>query len=120
MRLKPDGKKVRLLDLEPGTLFMLDDCIAVKSEYLLDCGKIEAIIVGSGEFFHGAKTIEEQYNLMVQPLEIVDDCEDAVPAVLCKYCFYFDDTHCVCYNKYGLKNPKPDDFCSHGERKSNG
>lgn len=74
MQLKPVGKKVRLLDLEPGMLFAFgDDCIAVKSEYFLDSGKIEAIIVGSGEFFHGgAKSVEEQYNLMVKPLELED------------------------------------------------
>lgn len=74
MQLKPVGKKVRLLDLDPGMLFAFDnDCIAVKSEYCLESGKIQAIIVGSGEFFHGgAKTVEEQYNLMVQPLELED------------------------------------------------
>lgn len=77
MRLVPYGEKVRLIDLAPGTLFSIDDdCIAVKSEYLLDSGKVEAIIVGSGEFFHGAKTAEEQYNLMVQPLEIEDHRAD--------------------------------------------
>ena len=71
MRLIPDGEKVRLINLGPGTLFSYgDDCIAVKSEYFLDSGKVEAIIVGSGEFFHGAISAEEQYNLMVQPLEI--------------------------------------------------
>lgn len=74
MILIPEGEKVRLIDLAPGTLFSCgDDCIAVKSEYCLDNGKIEAIIVGSGEFFHGAKTVEEQYNLMVQPLKCIDE-----------------------------------------------
>lgn len=71
MILIPDGEKVRLIDLEPGTLFLYgNDCLAVKSEYLLSGGKVEAIIVGSGEFFHGAKSVEENNNLMVQPLEI--------------------------------------------------
>lgn len=74
MRLISDGGKVRLIDLAPGTLFSIgDDCIALKSEYFLDSGKVEAIIVGSGEFFHAAPTAEEQYNLMVQPLTLEDN-----------------------------------------------
>ena len=74
MRLIPDGEMIRLIDLAPGTLFSIgNDCIALKSEYFLDSGKVEAIIVGSGEFFHAAPTAEEQYNLMVQPLTIEDN-----------------------------------------------
>lgn len=74
MRLIPEGEKVRLIDLAPGTLFSIgDDCIALKSEYFLDSGKVEAIIVGSGEFFHGAKSAEKQYNLMVQPLACIEE-----------------------------------------------
>lgn len=72
MILKADGEKVRLADLEPGTLFAFEDrCIAVKSEYTTEKGLIECTIVGTGEmFWGGAKTIKEQNNLMVQPLEI--------------------------------------------------
>ena len=72
MRLIKNGEKVRLGELEAGTIFAFgDDCIAVKSEYFLSSGKIEAIIVDSGEFFHGgASTVKEQWNLLVQPMEI--------------------------------------------------
>ena len=53
-----------------------DDCIAVKSEYTVGNGLIEAFILGSGEqFWGGAKTAKEQNELMVQPLEIVDAVE---------------------------------------------
>lgn len=77
MRLIPDGEKVALIDLEPGTLFVYNGSIALKSEYMTEKGRIEAYIVGSGEFFHGgAITAEEQRSLMVQPLEIVDHCAD--------------------------------------------
>ena len=73
-RLIPDGEKVTLDELAPGTLFAFgDDCIAVKSEYRCSNGLIEAFIIGTGEqFWGGAKTAKEQNALMVQPLEVVD------------------------------------------------
>lgn len=73
-RLIPDGKKVTLEELLPGTIFAFgDDCIAVKSEYRCNNGLIEAFIIDSGEqFWGGAKTAKEQNELMVQPLQIVD------------------------------------------------
>ena len=68
-RLCPKGCKVRLCDLKPGTLFEFDGCVALKSEYTAGNGLIEAYIVGSGElFWGGAKCVEEQRELMVQPL----------------------------------------------------
>lgn len=72
MRLKPKGNKVRLADLEPGTLFLFgNDCLALKSEYISKSGRIEAYIVDTGEMFHGgAKSVGEHYDLMVQPLKI--------------------------------------------------
>lgn len=78
MRLIPDGEKVRLADLEPGTLFLFgDDCLALKTEYMTESGRIEAYIVGSGEIFHGgANTAAEQRTLIVQPLKVEDHCED--------------------------------------------
>lgn len=73
-RLIPDGKKVTLDELLPGTIFAFgDDCIAVKSEYRCANGLIEAFIIDSGEqFWGGAKTAKEQNVLMVQPLAIVE------------------------------------------------
>lgn len=83
-RLIPDGEKVTLDELLPGTIFASgnagDDCIAVKSEYRCNNGLIEAFIIDSGEqFWGGAKTAVEQNALMVQPLAIVD--VDAVEVV---------------------------------------
>ncbi len=44
---------------------------------------------------------------------------DAVPVVRCKDCKWYHDfeTHYDCANGYGIDYPKPDDFCSYGERK---
>lgn len=78
MRLIPRGDKCTLDELPFGTLFAFgDDCVAVKSEYQCNNGLIEAFIIGSGEqFWGGANTAKEQRELMVQPLEIEDDCAD--------------------------------------------
>lgn len=74
MNLTPVGDKVRLCDLEPGTLFKFGDCIALKSEYYAANGLIEAHIVGSGEqFWGGAKGVVEQWELLVQPLELEEE-----------------------------------------------
>ena len=80
-RLIPFGDKVTLYDLPFGAMFAFgDDCIAVKSEYTVSNGLIEAFIIDSGEqFWGGAKTAKEQNELMVQPLELVD--VDAVEVV---------------------------------------
>lgn len=76
MVIKPNGAKVRLCDLEPGTLFLFgEDCLALKTEYISESGRIEAYIVGTGEFFHGGtKTAKEQRAIMVQPL-VIEDAE---------------------------------------------
>lgn len=107
MRLIPDGEKVRLCDMEPGLFLFDDDCLALKTEYITDSGRIEAYIVDTGELFHGgAKTAPEQWSLMVQPLKVV-------PLVLCKNCVYrHSSEYCEC---------RPaDGFCNDGERKYNG
>ena len=82
-QLIPCGDKVPLYKLPVGSLFAHgDDCIAMKSEYMSNNGLIEAYILGSGElFWGGAKTVEEQRYIMVQPLDIVEAGEDAVPVV---------------------------------------
>lgn len=106
MRLIPDGEKVRLCDMEPG-LFLFDDCLALKTEYISASGRIEAYIVDTGEFFHGGtKTAKDQRSLMVQPLKIVD-------LVLCKDCI---DRHS---SEYCECRPA-DGFCNDGERNANG
>ena len=74
---REDGEKVRLCDLEPGTLFKFEGCIALNTEYHTSSGRIEAYIVGSGEMFHGsAKTVQEQWDLLVQPL-VMEECHEA-------------------------------------------
>ena len=118
-RLIPFGDKVTLYDLPFGAMFAFgDDCIAVKSEYILENGLIEAFIVDSGEqFWGGEKTAKEQNELMVQPLEIVE--VDAVEVVRCKDCKRWE-SHCngkagICPKRKGVA--RADDFCSYGERR---
>lgn len=47
---------------------------------------------------------------------------DAVPVVRCKDCFWWHDfeTHMDCRNPFGIDLPMPDDFCSCGERRTDG
>lgn len=82
-QLIPCGGKVPLHKLPVGSLFAHgDDCVAMKSEYTSINGLIEAYILGSGEiFWGGAKTVEEHRYIMVQPLDVVEAGEDAVPVV---------------------------------------
>lgn len=58
MKLKVEKKTVKLIDLEPGKLFMTPDmkCLALKTEYRNDKGAIKAYIVGSGEIFWSGTT----------------------------------------------------------------
>ncbi len=96
-RLIPFGDKVTLYDLPFGAMFAFgDDCIAVKSEYTVSNGLIEAFIIDSGEqFWGGAKTAKEQNELMVQPLELVD--VDAVEVVHGRWLPHWGNTECsVC------------------------
>ena len=73
------GEKVTLLDLPAGTMFSYTSpkgytCIALKSEYFHPRGGVEAIILGSGEFFWGdAHTAAELNQQMVQPLELINE-----------------------------------------------
>ena len=82
---REDGEKVRLCDLEPGALFEHDGCIALKSEYQTSRGLIEAAIVDSGEqFWGGARTVQEQWELLVQPFTMEDaPANDPVEVVQC-------------------------------------
>lgn len=84
---REDGEKVRLCDLEPGALFEHDGCIALKSEYQTNRGLIEAAIVDSGEqFWGGAKTVQEQWELLVQPFTMEDaPGNDPVEVVQCNW-----------------------------------
>lgn len=122
---REDGEKVRLCDLLPGTLFEHDGCIALKSEYQTSRGLIEAAIVDSGEqFWGGAKTVQEQRELLVQPFELTEDEEasavEAVAVVRCKDCKRSDYSVCgVDGVLYCMKHSRfmvDDDFCSYGER----
>ncbi len=123
-QLIPCGDKVPLYKLPTGSLFAHgDDCIAMKSEYMSSNGLIEAYILGSGEIFWGdAKTVEEHRYIMVQPLDIVEAGEDAVPVVLCKDCRkghikpLFLETAVWCH--FMERCMKLDGFCSCGERRA--
>ena len=66
-------RKVKLGELQPGKLFMYNETLALKSEYMTDNGAIEAFIIGSGEmFWGGAKTPNEQAELEVREISIWD------------------------------------------------
>jgi len=57
--------------LPAGSLFLFKDTLAVKSEYYSGSGAVEAIIVGSGEFFWGGTSDpKEQANLIVTEVEV--------------------------------------------------
>lgn len=56
-------------------------------------------------------------------LAIEDICDvpavDAVPVVRCKDCRYFSAEDIPsCTSTYGMTDPRPDDFCSYGERRN--
>jgi len=79
MKLIVSPKKTKLCNLKPGSLFMTPDkeCLALKSEYGDNDGRIDAYIVGSGEFFWGGTSDPMvQRNLMVHPVEIVGEVPD--------------------------------------------
>lgn len=71
------GEKVTLLELPAGTMFSYTSpkgytCIALKSEYYHPNGGVEAVLLGSGEFFWGDAHTAKELNLqMVQPLELI-------------------------------------------------
>jgi hypothetical protein len=72
IRLVPNGIPVPLCELEGGSLFAHGSTVAVKSEYRHRSGAINAVIVGSGEYFlGGADNDAEQQRVMVQPLAVV-------------------------------------------------
>lgn len=79
MLFQKNGEKVTLWDLPAGTMFSYTSpkgytCIALKSEYFHPHGGVEAVILGSGEFFWGdAHTAKELNQLMVQPLELIEE-----------------------------------------------
>lgn len=69
--IQPNGGKVKLADLDKGSLFLFNDDLCFKSEYRVGSGAIEAFIVGTGEMFWGATSKpEEQVQLMVQPVKL--------------------------------------------------
>ena len=55
------------------------------------------------------------------------DCAEVVEVVRCKDCKHYDKTilgngdrcMCMCTKFLGLTIPRPDDFCSYGERRTN-
>lgn len=59
---------VRLALLEPGSLFLFNGTLAVKTEYRNEDGGCKCIIIGTGEYFWGrTSSAEELNNLFVQP-----------------------------------------------------
>ena len=58
---------VRLDELEPGSLFIFNKTIAVKSDYRGADGACKCFIVGTGEYFWGGTSeAADLNNLMVQ------------------------------------------------------
>lgn len=70
MKLVNETKKVKLADLEAGTLFKCNGDYALKSEYRNDSGTCECFILGTGEMFWGATTATKVNNLMVEPINL--------------------------------------------------
>ncbi len=70
MRLKK-GKTTTLAELPKGSLFLCEGTVCLKSEYGDNNGRIDAYIVGSGEFFWGGtNTPSEQRKVVVTELKI--------------------------------------------------
>lgn len=62
-------EKIRLGDLEPGTMFKYGDTFGFKSEYRTDKGICECFILGSGEKFWGDGG--NPNSLIVEPVDFV-------------------------------------------------
>ena len=63
-------KKVKLINLPPGKLFIHKKVIALKSEYFTKSGACECHILGSGEmFWGGTHNADDLNNLIVKPLK---------------------------------------------------
>lgn len=73
MQLIQGSRKVKLSELDCGSLFYYDDSIALKSEYRSDEGICECFIVGSGEMFWGGTG--DPNELMVYPVSIKNQSE---------------------------------------------
>lgn len=71
MNLIKGIQKVKLANLEEGSLFEYKGTIALKSEYRTDLGTCECYIVGSGEMFWGGTSKPNE--LMVTPLILEND-----------------------------------------------
>jgi hypothetical protein len=71
MQLIKGIEKVKLIDLEEGTLFEYNGTIALKSEYRNESATCECYIVGSGEMFWG--NTAKPNELMVTPLILEED-----------------------------------------------
>ncbi len=52
-------------ELPSGSLFLCGETLCLKTEYLTDDGRIEAYIVGSGEFFVGGVSDDKRNSLRV-------------------------------------------------------
>ena len=63
-------KRKKLGDLKSGELFMYEDCIALKSEYINKSGEPECYILGTGEMFWGEGT-SNLNQLMITPLKLI-------------------------------------------------
>ena len=66
--------------------------------------------------------LEDEMSALFQVGDAVMDCPtvDAVPVVRCKDCKWFNASGCAIYIVDDTDKPKEDDFCSFGERRTEG
>lgn len=72
MRLIPHKRRVRLAACPVGLFLSGSDNLCLKTEYGNNEGRIDAFIIGSGEFFWGAapQTIASQRAELVRPVRV--------------------------------------------------
>lgn len=69
MKLMAEIKRVQIEELSPGSLFIYNDTLALKSEYKRNNGACDCFIVGSGcSFWGGTNSPEELNSLWVYPV----------------------------------------------------
>ena len=87
---------------------------AAEEKYMEDRSKTDNVIT------HVMLSIARQ---RIQMLIANAPSVDAVPVVRCQGCKNFhrnDENDPYCADRRGLSDPKPDDFCSYGERRDDG
>lgn len=92
---------MRLIDAPVG-LFMYEETLCLKTEYMNRQGGVEAYIVESGDvFWGGAKSQEERNNLDVTPVSL-DDLKQHGRWEECDWVRYDGHSECVHFPRAGL------------------